>query len=209
MLVKIAFALNLEWKIESVGILINTKSPNESPSLLRVLMLHLKLITPGNSLSNLALANVYFEKCSVICFTSWFSLYLKLFIRKSAKKLIPSLGRVEPICFRVGDIHTKGFPNSSVGKESACRRPWFSSWVGKTCWRRERLPTPVFWPREFYGLYRVAKGHKESDMTKSSWASLMAQRVKNPPAMWETWVWSLGWEDPLEKGKATHSSILA
>ena len=37
----------------------------------------------------------------------------------------------------------------------------------------------------------------------------MAQLVKNPPAMWETWVRSLGWEDPLEKGKATHSSILA
>ena len=37
----------------------------------------------------------------------------------------------------------------------------------------------------------------------------MAQTVKNPPAMWETWVRSLGWEDPLEEGKATHSSILA
>ena len=37
----------------------------------------------------------------------------------------------------------------------------------------------------------------------------MAQLVKNPPAMWETWVRSLGWEDALEKGKATHSSILA
>ena len=42
-----------------------------------------------------------------------------------------------------------------------------------------------------------------------SWASLVAQLVKNPPAMRETWVRSLGWEDPLEKGKATHSSILA
>ena len=42
-----------------------------------------------------------------------------------------------------------------------------------------------------------------------SWASLVAQLVKNPPAMLEAWVWSLGWEDPLEKGKATHSSILA
>ena len=41
------------------------------------------------------------------------------------------------------------------------------------------------------------------------WASLVAQLVKNPPAMWETWVQSLGWEDLLEKGKATHSSILA
>ena len=40
-------------------------------------------------------------------------------------------------------------------------------------------------------------------------ASLVAQLVKNMPAMWKTWVWFLGWEDPLEKGKATHSSILA
>ena len=40
-------------------------------------------------------------------------------------------------------------------------------------------------------------------------ASLVAQLVKNPPAVRETWVQSLGWEDPLEKGKATHSSIMA
>ena len=39
--------------------------------------------------------------------------------------------------------------------------------------------------------------------------ALLAQTVKNPPAMWETWVQSLHWEDPLEKGMATHSSILA
>ena len=50
--------------------------------------------------------------------------------------------------------------------------------------RRDKLPTPVF-------LVQVA------------------QLVKNLPAMLETWVRSLGWEDPLEKGKATHSSILA
>ena len=42
-----------------------------------------------------------------------------------------------------------------------------------------------------------------------SWASLVAQLVKNLPAMHETLVGTLGWEDPLEKGKATHSSILA
>ena len=42
-----------------------------------------------------------------------------------------------------------------------------------------------------------------------SWASLVAQLVKYPPAMWETWVQSMDWENPLEKGKATHSSILA
>ena len=42
-----------------------------------------------------------------------------------------------------------------------------------------------------------------------SWASLVAQTVKNLPAVWETWVQSLGWEDPLEEGMATHSSVLA
>ena len=41
------------------------------------------------------------------------------------------------------------------------------------------------------------------------WASLVAQTVKNMPAMQETWVWSLGWEDPLQKGMTTHSSSLA
>ena len=45
--------------------------------------------------------------------------------------------------------------------------------------------------------------------TPSPWASLVAQLVKNPPAMRETWVRFLGWEDPLEEGKATHSSVLA
>ena len=41
------------------------------------------------------------------------------------------------------------------------------------------------------------------------WAFLVTQSVKNPPAMLETWVQFLGWEDPLEKGMAAHSSILA
>ena len=44
---------------------------------------------------------------------------------------------------------------------------------------------------------------------QDSWVSLVAQLEKNPPAVWETWLRSLSWEDPLEKGKATHSSILA
>ena len=44
---------------------------------------------------------------------------------------------------------------------------------------------------------------------RGSCASLVVQMVKNLPAMWETWVPSLGWEDPLQEGMATHSSILA
>ena len=53
-------------------------------------------------------------------------------------------------------------------------------------------------------------GYKYKNVTYDlRWSFLIAQLVKNPPAMWETWVRSLGWEDPLEKGKATHSNILS
>ena len=66
-----------------------------------------------------------------------------------------------------------------------CRRLWFDSWVRKIPWRRDGLPVQY------------------------SWVRLVAQLVKNPPAMRETWVRSLGCKDPPEKGKATHYSILA
>ena len=51
--------------------------------------------------------------------------------------------------------------------------------------------------------------HRKTHHFENKVLSLVAQLVKNPPALEETWVRSLGWEDPLEKGKATHSSILA
>ena len=79
------------------------------------------------------------------------------------------------------------FTHSSVGKESACNAGDPGSIPG---WERsaaEETGYPLHYP----------------------WASLVAQLVKNLPAMWETWVGSLGWEDLLEKGKATHSSVLA
>ena len=63
---------------------------------------------------------------------------------------------------------------------------------------------------EFVMVYLVqntALGHLRGIIVDR--ASLVAQLVKNPSAMWETWVRSLSWEDPLEKGKATHSSYLA
>ena len=82
---------------------------------------------------------------------------------------------------------TKSFPDGSVGKESACN-------AGDTC----LIP----------GLGRSA-GEGIGYPLQYSWASLVAQLIKNLLAVWETWVRSLGWEDPLEMGKATHSSILA
>ena len=100
----------------------------------------------------------------------------------------------------------------------------FDSWVGKIPWRREWLPTPVFWPGESHGQRSLVGcspwGHKESDTSEQlshlplpriillPRASLVAQMVKNLPAVQETQVRSLGWEDLLEEGMATHSSIL-
>ena len=82
---------------------------------------------------------------------------------------------------------TKGFPDSSVGKESACNAGDLGLIPGSGRFPGEGIGYPL----------------------QYSWASLVAQLVKNPPAMWDTWVQSLGWEYPLEKGKAIHSSILA
>ena len=61
-------------------------------------------------------------------------------------------------------------------------------------------------PRGLLSMGSQRVGHDWSDLAAAAaaaWASLVAQLVKNPPAMRETWVWSLGWEDPLEKGKVT------
>ena len=77
----------------------------------------------------------------------------------------------------------EGFPGSSAGKESACN-------AGEP------------------GLGR-SPGEGTGYPLQYSWASLVAQMIKNLPAIWETWVRSLGWGYPLEEGMATYSSILA
>ena len=79
------------------------------------------------------------------------------------------------------------FPHSSVDKESACNAGDPGSIPGSGRSTGEGIGYPL----------------------QYSWASLVAQLVKNPPEMRDTWVPSMDWEDPLEKGKATHSSILA
>ena len=80
-----------------------------------------------------------------------------------------------------------GFPGSSAGKDSACDAgdPGLIPGSGRS-------------PEEGIGY-----------SLQYSWTSLVAQLVKNLLATWETWIRSLGWEDPLEEGMATHSSILA
>ena len=80
-----------------------------------------------------------------------------------------------------------GFPDSSVGIESTCNAGDPSSINGLGRSTGEGIVYPL----------------------QYSWASLVVKLVKSPPSMLETWVRSLDWEDPLEKGKATHSRILA
>ena len=79
-----------------------------------------------------------------------------------------------------------GFPGSSAGKESACNAgdPGLISGSGRS------------------------PGTKIGYGLQYSWASPVAQLIKNPPAVWETWVQPLGWEDYLEEGMVTHYSIL-
>ena len=78
-----------------------------------------------------------------------------------------------------------GFPGSSAGEEFACN-------AGN--------------PSSIPGLGRSSV-EGIGYLLQCSWASFVAQLVKNPPAVWETWVQSLGWEDPLEEVKATHSGL--
>ena len=76
-------------------------------------------------------------------------------------------------------------------------------------WKQPReLPCKAGDPSQIPGSGR-SSGEGIGYPLHYSWASLVAQLVNNLPAMQETWVQSLGWEDPLEKGKATHCSILA
>ena len=118
------------------------------------------------------------------------------------------------------------------------RRPRFNPWVRKIRWRRKWQLTPAFLLGNFYGQRPLAMWAKDFPLFFSFQslvalyffftfslkmiiclvfpftslfylASLVAQLIKNLPAMQKIWVWFLGWEDPLEKGKATHSSILA
>ena len=63
-----------------------------------------------------------------------------------------------------------------------CGRPMFDPWVGKIPWRRERLPTLVFWPGEFHGLYRPW-GHEESDTTERLSLSFTSQ-LTDPSKIW-------------------------
>ena len=84
-------------------------------------------------------------------------------------------------------LHSPSFPHSSVGKDSTSNAGYPSSIPGSGRSSGEGIGYPL----------------------RYSWASLVAQLVKNLPAMQETWVQSLGLKDPLEKGMATHSSTLA
>ena len=85
------------------------------------------------------------------------------------------------------DSPSQGFPGSSASKESTCKARDPGS-----------IPESESSPGEVIGY-----------PLQYSWASQVVQRAKNLPAKWETWVRSLSWEDPLEEGMETHSSILA
>ena len=104
--------------------------------------------------------------------------------------LLPSLylcSDHSTICLSPFYLLSTGVPGGSAGKESACNAGDPGSVPGLSGSCREGIGYPI----------------------QHSWVSLVAQKVKNPPAMWETWIPSLSWEDPLEEGMKTHSNIFA
>ena len=122
---------------------------------------------------------------------TWASLIAQLVKNPPAMQEIPVqfLGWEDPL-EKEKDTHSSipGLPlNGLAGKESTCNAGDPSSILGSGRSAGEGIGYPL----------------------QYSWASLVAQLVKKAPVMRETWVRSLGWEDPLEKGKATHSSALA
>ena len=92
-------------------------------------------------------------------------------------------------------LHRMPFPHSL--------HDWFLIILGPA----KITPSPT--PKNLLCIGYIKHFHVSSLLLFSFWASLVAQLVKNPPVILETCVRSLDWKDPLEKGKAAHSSILA
>ena len=113
----------------------------------------------------------------------------------------------------IGEQNTK---NNTVISDTIS---WKGEWFLETLWKKKKNPQKM--KMNLLSVYTAAgdpgsipgSGGSAWDGIRYplqySCVSLVAQLVKNSPAMRETWVWSLGWEDPLEKGQATHSRILA
>ena len=109
-------------------------------------------------------------------------------------------------------LHFSGFSQENVPFPNLLRLVWwrgaeFRTWLQS--WLDQHFLPPglcqvsaSWWEKKL--LWEFGKGQ-----ARGIWGSLVAQMVKNLPTMWKTWVWSLGREDPLEKGIAIHSSILA
>ena len=94
---------------------------------------------------------------------------------------------ISPFLTVTWHLRCVGFPDGSAGKESTCNAGDPGRILGSGISAKEGIGYPL----------------------QYSWASQVAQLVKNLPAMLETWVRYLGWEDPLEKGMAIHSSTLS
>ena len=118
--------------------------------------------TERKFLNEAQLINYFFHELCLWCYVDWFSNI----------KLLPRISSIwswlTVLC---------GFPVPQLVKNPP-GRPGFDLWVGKIPWRREQLPTPVFWPGEFHGLYSPW-GHRESDTTE--WLSLSLL------SFWDNW----------------------
>ena len=121
---------------------------------------------------------------------------------KSIKDLESMLALLLTILFKLGDNHVNFYISSvclyKLGTEEQKPIPDAPLYIREIMTNFSSLSVEFLWNVPTFGLPHSI-----------TWVSLVAQTVKNPPTMRETWIRSLGWEDPLEKGTATHSNILA
>ena len=131
----------------------------------------------------------------------------------SAVQYRKNIGKLENICviFQVEDMHLTLSFSTSLDEKTKAHLSCYSLpvFLGLPESSADKESTyKAEDPNSLPGSGRSA-GEGLSSPLQYSWVSLVAQLVTNPPAMRETWVWSLGWEDPLEKGNAPHPSSLA
>ena len=120
------------------------------------------------------------SQCTIACWRLW-EVYSQTNKNCLTRMYMPCSGPPRLWSMVLSPGFHQGFPGGSAGKRIClqCGRPGFDPWVGKIPWRRERLPSPVFWPGEFHGQRSLEGyspwGYKESDMTERFHFSLLHQ----------------------------------
>ena len=150
--------------------------------------------------------NIFLCACWPFVYLLWRHVYsspLSIYLKVGRKFLLLSLGISSKRLFYRALVHVLVRVSREAEQTGDVERGvYLYAWI---CLFLFFIEVQLFAMLYWFLLYNKVNRHIYTYI----WTSLVAQMVKHLPAMWETWVRSLGWEDPLEKEKATHSSTLA